>query len=86
MCSTPPAIWTSSHSAAMLMAASLIACKLDAQLRLIVTPPTSIGRPAMSAAIAGDVEPLLPLLLDASPAHVLDQVRVDPRPLDDRAG
>ena len=84
MCSTPPAICTSSQSAAMLMAASLIAWRLDAQLRLIVTPPVSIGRPATSDGDPGDVEALLPLLLDAAPADVLDQLRVDAGPLDQR--
>jgi hypothetical protein len=35
----------------MLAAALLMACKLEPQLRLTVTPPTSIGSPAMSAAM-----------------------------------
>ena len=51
MCSTPPAIWTSSQPAATLIAASLIAWRLDAQLRLIVTPAVSLGKPAIIAAI-----------------------------------
>ena len=51
MCSTPPAICTSSQPAAMLMAAWLIACKLEPHWRLTVTPPTSIGSPAISAAM-----------------------------------
>ena len=84
MCSTPPAICTSSQPAAMLIAASLIAWRLEAQLRLIVTPAVSTGRPADQRGDPGDVEALLALLLDAAPAHVLDQLRVDPRPLHER--
>ncbi len=43
-----------------------------AQLRLTVTPPTSMGRPAIRRGHAGDVEALLALLLDAAPLDVLD--------------
>ncbi len=60
MCSTPPAICTSSQCAAMLMAASLIAWRLDAQLRLTVTPPVSTGRSAARAAIRAMSNPCSP--------------------------
>ena len=60
MCSTPPAICTSSQPAAMLIAASLIAWRLDAQLRLIVTPAVSLGRPAIIAAIRAMSNPCSP--------------------------
>jgi len=83
MCSTPPAICTSSQPAAMLMAESLMAWRLEAQLRLMVTPPVSTaGQPR--AADPRVVEALLALLLDAAPADVLDQARIDARPRDDR--
>ena len=66
------------------MAASLIAWRLDAQLRLTVTPARLDGQVGDQRGDPGDVEALLPLLLDAAPADVLDQMRVDPRPLDER--
>ena len=34
--------------------------------------------------MSGDVEPLFALLLHAAPAHVLDQLRIDARPLHER--
>ena len=77
MCSTPPAICTSSQPAAMLIAASLIAWRLEAQLRLIVTPAVSFGQSGDQRRDPRDVVPLLPLLLNAAPAHVLDRSRVD---------
>ncbi len=42
------------------MAASLIACRLDPQLRLIVTPPASTGKPATRLAILATSKPCSP--------------------------
>ena len=85
MCSTPPAICTSSQPAAMLMAASLIAWRLDAQLRLIVTPPVSTGRSAASEAIRATSNPCSPCCWTQPQRTSSIRLRLDPRPLDDGA-
>ena len=68
----------------MFRAASLIACRLDAQLRLIVTPPVSMGNSAEHKAMRAISKALLALLLHAAPADVVDQVRLDARAGDER--
>ena len=63
----------------MLIAASLIAVRLEAQFRLTVTPPVSMGKPATMRRDARDVESLFALLLHAAPADVFDRMRIDAR-------
>src|SRR5262249_47053530 len=57
MCSTPPAICTSSHPAAMLMAAWWTACSEEPHRRLTVQAAVSTGRPARRGGMRPTFEP-----------------------------
>ena len=52
---------------------------------MTVAPPASTGKPGHQADGAGDVEPLLALLLRVAEDDVFDRGRIDAGPLDERA-
>ena len=60
MLSVPPAIITSASPTRMRSAAIATAVMPEAQKRLIVTPPTVLGRPASSTAMRATFKPCSP--------------------------
>ena len=62
-----------------------IACRLLPHRRLTVAPPRFDRQPGHQADGAGDVEPLLALLLRVAQHDVFDRRRIDAGPLDERA-
>ena len=83
--STPPATNTSPSPAPIAWAALFTAWRPDPHSRFTVCPATSTGSPASRSGHPGDVAVVLARAVRAAEDDVLDQGRIDPRPLDDRA-
>jgi len=82
---TPPATMTSDVPLITAWAAKCTACCDEPHCRSMVVPTVVSGETGGQRGVAGDVDALLADLHDAAHDHVLDECRVDPVALDDRA-